>query len=92
MANRMLPGFDGLRFSHWQADLRGDGVLVLSLDRQGAAVNAFSQDVLLDLGGNLKAASGEWRVGVYCPAGSEHFPDAITLAPATSCDTLIFIR
>lgn len=50
MANRMLPGFDGLRFSHWQADLREDGVLVLSLDRQGAAVNAFSQDVLLELG------------------------------------------
>ena len=46
----MLPGFDGLRFSHWQADLREDGVLVLSLDRQGAAVNAFSQDVLLELG------------------------------------------
>ncbi|MCC8538882.1 3-hydroxyacyl-CoA dehydrogenase NAD-binding domain-containing protein [Xanthomonas axonopodis pv. poinsettiicola] len=46
----MLPGFDGLRFSHWQADLREDGVLVLSLDRQGAAVNAFSQEVLLELG------------------------------------------
>ncbi|MCC5089081.1 3-hydroxyacyl-CoA dehydrogenase NAD-binding domain-containing protein [Xanthomonas campestris] len=46
----MLPGFDGLRFSHWQADLREDGVLVLSLDRQGTAVNAFSQDVLLELG------------------------------------------
>lgn len=46
----MLPGFDGLRFSHWQVDLREDGVLVLSLDRQGAAVNAFSQDVLLELG------------------------------------------
>ncbi|APO96962.1 3-hydroxyacyl-CoA dehydrogenase NAD-binding domain-containing protein [Xanthomonas vesicatoria] len=46
----MLPGFDGLRFSHWQADLREDGVLVLSLDRQGAPVNAFSQEVLLELG------------------------------------------
>ena len=46
-----------------------------------------SQDVLLDLGGNLKAASGEWRVGVYCPAGSEHFPDAITLAPGEACAT-----
>lgn len=46
----MLPGFDGLRFSHWQADLREDGVVVLSLDRQGAPVNAFSQEVLLELG------------------------------------------
>jgi 3-hydroxyacyl-CoA dehydrogenase / enoyl-CoA hydratase / 3-hydroxybutyryl-CoA epimerase len=46
----MLSGFDGLRFSHWQADIRDDGVVVLSLDRQGAPVNAFSQDVLLELG------------------------------------------
>ena len=24
----MLPGFDGLRFSHWQAAQRDDGVVV----------------------------------------------------------------
>jgi 3-hydroxyacyl-CoA dehydrogenase/enoyl-CoA hydratase/3-hydroxybutyryl-CoA epimerase len=46
----MLPGFDGLRFSHWQASRRDDGVVVLSLDRQDAAVNALSQDVLIELG------------------------------------------
>ena len=46
----MLPGFDGLRFSHWQAAQREDGVVVLSLDRQGAPVNALSQDVLIELG------------------------------------------
>ncbi|HBK47096.1 MAG TPA: 3-hydroxyacyl-CoA dehydrogenase [Xanthomonadaceae bacterium] len=46
----MLSGFDGLRFSHWQAEIREDGVVVLGLDRQDAAVNAFSQDVLLELG------------------------------------------
>ncbi len=46
----MLPGFDGLRFSHWQAAQRDDGVVVLSLDRQGAPVNALSQDVLIELG------------------------------------------
>ncbi|MFT4248535.1 MAG: 3-hydroxyacyl-CoA dehydrogenase NAD-binding domain-containing protein [Pseudomonas sp.] len=46
----MLSGFDGLRFSHWHADIRDDGVVVLSLDRQDAPVNAFSQDVLLELG------------------------------------------
>ncbi|WP_028920368.1 3-hydroxyacyl-CoA dehydrogenase NAD-binding domain-containing protein [Pseudoxanthomonas suwonensis] len=46
----MLPGFDGLRFSHWQATQRDDGVVVLALDRQDAAVNALSQDVLVELG------------------------------------------
>ncbi len=46
----MLPGFDGLRFSHWQATQRDDGVVVLALDRQDAAVNALSQDVLIELG------------------------------------------
>ena len=46
----MLAGFDGLRFSHWQAARRDDGVVVLSLDRQDAPVNALSQDVLIELG------------------------------------------
>jgi len=46
----MLPGLDGLRFSHWQATRREDGIVVLALDRQDAAVNALSQDVLIELG------------------------------------------
>jgi 3-hydroxyacyl-CoA dehydrogenase/enoyl-CoA hydratase/3-hydroxybutyryl-CoA epimerase len=46
----MAASFDGLRFSHWQTELRADGIVVLSLDRQGAAVNALSQDVLIELG------------------------------------------
>ncbi len=46
----MAASFDGLRFSHWQTDLRDDGIVVLSLDRQGAPVNALSQDVLIELG------------------------------------------
>ncbi|MGV8960699.1 MAG: 3-hydroxyacyl-CoA dehydrogenase NAD-binding domain-containing protein [Stenotrophomonas sp.] len=50
----MLSGFDGLRFNHWQADIRDDGVVVLSLDRQGTPVNAMSQDVLLELGDLLE--------------------------------------
>lgn len=45
----MIAGLDGLRFSHWQAEQREDGVLVLSFDRQGESVNTFSQDVLLEL-------------------------------------------
>jgi len=50
MVLAMLPGLDGLRFSHWQATRREDGIVVLALDRAGAAVNALSQDVLIELG------------------------------------------
>jgi 3-hydroxyacyl-CoA dehydrogenase/enoyl-CoA hydratase/3-hydroxybutyryl-CoA epimerase len=46
----MIAGLDGLRFQHWQAELRPDGVLVLSLDRADASVNALSQEVLFELG------------------------------------------
>ncbi len=46
----MLSGFDGLRFTHWQADIRDDGIVVLALDRHDSPVNAMSQDVLLELG------------------------------------------
>ncbi|KRG70863.1 3-hydroxyacyl-CoA dehydrogenase NAD-binding domain-containing protein [Pseudoxanthomonas dokdonensis] len=45
----MTANFDGLRFSHWQTELRDDGVVVLAFDRQDASVNAFSQDVLIEL-------------------------------------------
>jgi 3-hydroxyacyl-CoA dehydrogenase/enoyl-CoA hydratase/3-hydroxybutyryl-CoA epimerase len=40
---------DGLRFSHWQAEQRPDGVVVLAFDRAGESVNTFAQDVLLEL-------------------------------------------
>ncbi len=45
----MIAGLDGLRFSHWQAELRPDGVLLLSFDRGGESVNTFAQDVLIEL-------------------------------------------
>ncbi|OOW82121.1 3-hydroxyacyl-CoA dehydrogenase [Xanthomonas campestris pv. vitiswoodrowii] len=65
----MLPGFDGLRFSHWQADLREDGVVVLSLDRQGALVNAFSQEVLLELGALVERLALDPPTGVVLRSG-----------------------
>ncbi|MGV7188318.1 3-hydroxyacyl-CoA dehydrogenase NAD-binding domain-containing protein [Xanthomonas axonopodis] len=65
----MLPGFDGLRFSHWQADLREDGVVVLSLDRQGASVNAFSQEVLLELGALVERLALDPPTGVVLRSG-----------------------
>lgn len=41
--------FDGLRFRHWATEQRADGVLVLTLDRADAPVNALSQSVLDEL-------------------------------------------
>src|SRR5690606_23894193 len=45
----MIPGLDGLRFSHWQAEQRTDGVVLLTFDRLGESVNTFAQDVLVEL-------------------------------------------
>jgi 3-hydroxyacyl-CoA dehydrogenase/enoyl-CoA hydratase/3-hydroxybutyryl-CoA epimerase len=45
----MIAGLDGLRFSHWQAEQRADGVVVLSFDRKDESVNTFAQDVLIEL-------------------------------------------
>ncbi|MEO6364813.1 MAG: enoyl-CoA hydratase-related protein, partial [Luteimonas sp.] len=45
----MIAGLDGLRFSHWQAEQRADGIVTLSLDRASESVNALAQDVLLEL-------------------------------------------
>src|SRR5690606_24797508 len=61
--SRMIAGLDGLRFSHWQVELRPDGVLVLSFDRADESVNTFAQDVLLELEGLLE------RVALEPPKG-----------------------
>ncbi len=59
----MAASFDGLRFSHWQTESRVDGIVVLSLDRQGAPVNALSQDVLIELGDLIE------RIAIDPPKG-----------------------
>jgi 3-hydroxyacyl-CoA dehydrogenase / enoyl-CoA hydratase / 3-hydroxybutyryl-CoA epimerase len=41
--------FDGLRFHHWQHELRPDRVLILTFDRDGSAVNTLAQEVLAEL-------------------------------------------
>src|SRR3546814_14391795 len=46
----MIAGFDGLRFRHWQVEARADGVVVVTIDREGQAVNALSQAMLVELG------------------------------------------
>ena len=45
----MIAGLDGLRFQHWQAEARTDGIVVLSFDRAGQNVNTLAQEVLLEL-------------------------------------------
>ena len=49
-----LPAFDGLRARYWHTELREDGVLVLSFDREGSPVNTFAQEVLIELDGLLE--------------------------------------
>jgi 3-hydroxyacyl-CoA dehydrogenase / enoyl-CoA hydratase / 3-hydroxybutyryl-CoA epimerase len=41
--------FDGLRFRHWQHELRPDRALVLTFDRDDSGVNTLAQDVLGEL-------------------------------------------
>ena len=65
----MLSGFDGLRFSHWQTEIRDDGVVVLSLDRANAPVNAFSQDVLLELADLIERIAIDPPRGVVIRSG-----------------------
>jgi len=49
MVDSSKDRFAGLRLRHWRAQLRDDGALVLNFDRADAAVNAFSQDALIEL-------------------------------------------
>lgn len=70
----MAANFDGLRFSHWRTELRSDGIVVLSFDRQGASVNAFSQDVLIELGDLVERLAIDPPKGVViCSAKSSGF-------------------
>ena len=63
MAASAASGFDGLRLRHWKPQRRDDDVLVLAFDREGESVNAFSQDVLLELADVLE------RIAIDPPRG-----------------------
>lgn len=52
--------------------------------REGMCQGAGSCDVLLDLGGNLKVVSGEWRTGIRNPSGEMQ---AIVLTNGMACAT-----
>ncbi|TCV97494.1 short chain enoyl-CoA hydratase /3-hydroxyacyl-CoA dehydrogenase [Luteibacter rhizovicinus] len=41
--------FEGLRFKHWKTSEDENGIVVLTLDREGSSVNALSREVLGEL-------------------------------------------
>src|SRR3546814_11119793 len=65
----MIAGLDGLRFSHWQAEQREDGIVVLTFDRAGESVNTFAQDVLIELEALLERLSLDPPQGLVLRSG-----------------------
>jgi len=85
-ATHTAPGFDGLRFSHWQVERRDDGVLVLSFDRAESAVNTFSQDVLLELGALLERIAMEPPKGLVVRSAKAAFAAGADLKALQALD------
>ncbi|SEK75011.1 3-hydroxyacyl-CoA dehydrogenase / enoyl-CoA hydratase / 3-hydroxybutyryl-CoA epimerase [Pseudoxanthomonas sp. GM95] len=69
----MTASFDGLRFSHWRTETRPDGVVVVSFDRENASVNAFSQDVLIELGTLIERLAIDPPKGVVIASAKKAF-------------------
>ena len=69
MANSAADRFAGLPLRHWKPQQRDDGVLVLYFDRADASVNAFSQDVLIELNDVLERISLELPKGLVIASG-----------------------
>ncbi|MBS7458607.1 3-hydroxyacyl-CoA dehydrogenase NAD-binding domain-containing protein [Coralloluteibacterium stylophorae] len=61
--------FDGLRFSHWQPQLRPDGIVELVLDRADMGVNALAQAVLDELQLLIERIAIEKPKGVIVRSG-----------------------
>jgi 3-hydroxyacyl-CoA dehydrogenase/enoyl-CoA hydratase/3-hydroxybutyryl-CoA epimerase len=69
MAGQTTAGFDGLRFDHWHVDSRPDGVVLVTIDRAGQAVNALSQDMLIELGALVERLAIDPPKGVVFRSG-----------------------
>src|SRR5262249_44861516 len=61
--------FEGLRFSHWKAETGADGIVILTLDRAGASVNALNRAVLDELAQIVERLSFETPKGVVIRSG-----------------------
>jgi len=94
-AFRLMRETDGAFNPRW----RGPGKLDLGAIAKGFALDLaeaelknaeaplVADDALLDLGGNLKACSGSWNVGIYAPEDAGGTGKAITLTPGNACAT-----
>jgi 3-hydroxyacyl-CoA dehydrogenase / enoyl-CoA hydratase / 3-hydroxybutyryl-CoA epimerase len=71
MAAQATAGFDGLRFVHWQVEHHADGVVLVTIDRAGQAVNALSQDMLIELGTLVERLVIDPPRGVVFRSGKE---------------------
>ncbi|MEJ7746495.1 MAG: 3-hydroxyacyl-CoA dehydrogenase NAD-binding domain-containing protein, partial [Luteimonas sp.] len=70
----MIAGLDGLRFSHWQAAQRDDGIVVLGLDRADESVNSLARDVLLEFDALLERLALDPPKGlIVCSAKDSGF-------------------
>lgn len=61
--------FEGLRFDHWKTAIEPDGLVVLTLDRAGAKVNALSRAVLNELDQIVERIGIEGARGVVIHSG-----------------------
>jgi 3-hydroxyacyl-CoA dehydrogenase/enoyl-CoA hydratase/3-hydroxybutyryl-CoA epimerase len=61
--------FEGLRFSNWKADTQVDGIVVLTLDRADASVNALNHATLEELAQIVERLSIELPKGVVIQSG-----------------------
>ena len=69
MAGKKTAGFDGLRFEHWQVESRADDIVVVTIDRARQAVNALSQDMLIELGSLIERIAIDPPKGVVFRSG-----------------------
>ncbi|KJV33229.1 3-hydroxyacyl-CoA dehydrogenase NAD-binding domain-containing protein [Luteibacter yeojuensis] len=56
--------FEGLRFKHWKTSEGDDGIVVLTLDRDGTSANALGREVLDELGTLVERLAIEGPKGV----------------------------
>jgi 3-hydroxyacyl-CoA dehydrogenase/enoyl-CoA hydratase/3-hydroxybutyryl-CoA epimerase len=61
--------FEGLRFAHWKADRDAEGIVILTLDRADASVNALNRAVLDELAQIVERLSFEPPRGVVIRSG-----------------------
>ncbi len=65
--------FEGLRFRHWQVQPGTDDIVVLILDRADAPVNAFSREVIDELGEIVERVSFDPPKGIVLASGKKDF-------------------